>query len=95
MPDAFLPLHAERREAGEPVTHERLQDEEPGVRRGTPEDRGEGAEGGHEAGAALPLQGQDRGQGHAGHPRERARKETRETGRTRCHDDDDDNDRQQ
>lgn len=60
-------FHAERREAGEPVAHERVQDERAGLRRPA-EDGGEGAEGRPPACSSLSVQGENSGQGHAGHP---------------------------
>lgn len=67
-------FHTECGEAGEPAAHERVQDERAGLRRPA-EDRGEGAERRPPARSPLSLQGQNRGQRHAGHPGERGCKE--------------------
>lgn len=67
-------FHTECGEAGEPAAHERVQDERAGLRRPA-EDRGEGAERRPPACSPLSLQGQNRGQRHAGHPGERGCKE--------------------
>lgn len=61
---------AECWEAGEPVAHEHLQDEGPGLRWAS-EDWGEGTQGGSPACATVPLQSQNSGQGNTGHPWER------------------------
>ncbi len=59
--------HTECREAGEPVAHERVQDERAGLWRPT-EDGGEGAERRPPACSSLSFEGQNGGQRHAGHP---------------------------
>lgn len=71
----LMPLfHTECREAGEPVAHERVQDEGAGLRRPT-EDGGEGAERGPPPCSSLSVKGQNSGQGHTGHPGARSCKE--------------------
>lgn len=67
-------FHTECREAGEPVAHERVQDERAGLWRPT-EDGGEGAERRPPACSSLSIKGQNGGQRHTGHPGARSCKE--------------------
>lgn len=71
-------IFIERREAGKPVAHERIQNEGTGMWRST-EDRSEGAERRPPPCSSLSITGQNGGQRHTSHPRARSCKEANDS----------------